>query len=467
MKHEEVKEIFCKPGDERALLSYAFKNADNFYSICSKLDEKDFLYPEHRAIYTIMRMLADRGGLEKFDISMIVNEATNNGVLENIGRYDYVESIYDMPLEQRNLSYYLGNVLESSTKYRLYKDLQASLGRLEQNAKSGIASEDLIGMVEAKVMDLSTRAKSLGEPRDLSDGLMDYIEEKRHESVDMSGISTGYAILDNQIDGLVPGTLNILTARKKMGKSTFLSNVAANVAYKMKNPVLYVDTEMSFGEWRDRIVAMLTNVEERVIKHGGYDDETYSKIKKGLEVVESGKLFHERMPAYSVDKLVALYKKYKIKEDISLGIFDYIKEPDSSSVDRQRKEWQILGDVATKLKDLSEDLDIPFVAAVQLNREGDVAGSDRISWFCDVLMHWSERSQEETDNNKAHCGEEGGQYKIVIKDTRRGGRTPEEGIGYIFRKKRLLIREAPLNQQLIAYGEGVVNHGTDDEDELE
>lgn len=465
MTNEEAKELFCRPGDERALLSYAVKRADNFYTICSKIEENDFLYPEHRTIYILLKTLVDKGGLDKFDLSMIVNEAQANGVLKNIGGYDYVESIADMPLEQQNLSHCVENVLESSTKYRLYKDLLVSMDTIADNAKTGRNSEDLIGLVESKIMDLSTRMRSISEPRDFTDGLMEYIDERRANPVEQSGISTGFVILDHQIDGLIPGTLTIVSARKKMGKSAFLSNVAAHVAYREKIPVLYVDTEMSFEEWRDRLIAMLTGVEERVVKHGGYDSETYNKIQAGLRVVEKGKIFHERMPGYSVDKLTALYKKYKIKENIGLAVFDYIKEPDSTSVDRQRREWQILGDVATRMKDLAGVLGIPFLTAVQLNREGDVAGSDRISWFADIVMNWKEREKEEIDNNKAATGDEGGQYKLVIRDTRRGGRTPEEGISYIFRKKRLLIKEALIHHQLIPYGESVVNYGSDDDEE--
>ncbi len=462
MSDEETREIFCRPGDERALLSYALKRADNFYTICSKVEESDFLYPDHRTIYVLLKALVDRGGLEKFDLSMIVNEAQSNGVLKNIGGYEYVESILNMPLEQQNLSHYVDNVLESSTKYRLYNDLAVSMAKLTDNAKTGITSEDLIGMVESKVMDLSTRSKSINEPRDLGDGLREYIDERRDNPVEMSGISTGFPVLDQQIDGLIPGTLTIISARKKMGKSTFLSNVAAHIAYRLRIPVLYVDTEMSFNEWRDRIIAMLSGIPERTVKHGGYTKEQYNTIiEKCVKIVEKGKLFHERMPGYSVDKLTALYKKYKIKENIGVAFFDYIKEPNSASVDRQRREWQILGDVATRLKDLAGTLEIPFFTAVQLNREGDVAGSDRISWFADIVMHWLERKPEEIDA----AGQDSGQMKLIIKDTRRGGRTPEEGISYLFKKQRLLIKEAPIHLQLIPYGGEVINYGSDDDED--
>jgi len=459
MSNEETKELFCKPSEERSLLCYALNKMDNFYTICSQLEERDFLDPEHKMIYIIMKSLTASKTIEKFDVSMITSEAKNNGVLDNIGGYEYIESISSMELDNSNLPIYIKDVLEASTKYRLYKDLKDGMDTVVENAKAGENSESLIGLVESKIMDLSTQARSIDEARDLAVGLVDYIEERKNNPVEQSGISTGYPILDSQIDGLIPGTLHILSARKKMGKSTFLSNVAAHVAYRLNIPVLYVDTEMSFNEWRNRLIAMMTGVEERIIKHGGYTKEHYDRINTVTSIIKKGKLFHHQMPGYSVDKLSALYKKYKIKEDIGLAIFDYIKEPDSSSSDRRRQEWQILGDVATKLKDLSGILDIPFFTAVQLNREGDVAGSDRISWFADIVMQWGKKEIKEVEAG----GEQAGQYKLIIKDTRRGGGTPEEGIGYKFRKRSLQIKEIEAPFQLIKYGDNRIEYGSDDE----
>jgi hypothetical protein len=239
-----------------------------------------------------------------------------------------------------------------------------------------------------------------------------------------------------------------------MGKSAFLTNVAINVAYLQRIPVLYVDTELTFQEWRTRALAKIANVKERTIKHGGYDNVTYAKLQKCIELVEKGKLFHEYMPGYSVDKLVALYKKYRYKEKIGLIVFDYLKEPDSSSVERQRKEYQLLGDVTTKLKDLAGRLEIPALTAVQLNRDNDIADSDRIARYADVICHWGQRSDDEREEGGDACGT----HKLVIRDTRRGGATSEHGIGYMFFKEYLDVKEVPIDRQHFTNFERVVNN---------
>ena len=233
-----------------------------------------------------------------------------------------------------------------------------------------------------------------------------------------------------------------------MGKSTFLSNIAANVAIRDGGSALYVDTEMPFTQWRPRMLSMISGVEERVILHGGFkkDRSVFLKIKNAVELFKDSKLFHFYLPGYTVEKISALYKKYKLKENIDLGIFDYIKEPDSSSVDQNRKEHQILGDVTTKLKDLAGKLDIPFLAAVQLGRSGDVADSDRVGRYGDVVAFWRLRDLKEAKENAWDLSEVG-HYGLTIKDSRRGGRTGEAGIGYHFFHEMLTIKEViPMNQ---------------------
>jgi len=462
MNRNEMKNMFCKPVHERALLAFCFKNADHYYDLAQNVSAGDFLYDQHAIIFTMLGTLASQG-TAKFDLPLLVNEGQVHGVLQNMGGIDYLQSINDMSITDKNFSVYLQEVMEASTKFKLYDITQAGLEEMAENAKTGKTSEDLIGKLELGILDLSTKSTAIKEPRNLSEGLRELLEERKNNPVKQMGIPTGYQILDKQIDGLVPGTLTVVAARPKMGKSTFLSNIAAHVAYKgdPKYPVLYVDTEMSFDQWRDRIIAGMSGYRERDIKHGGYDDEMYQRIlTKCVKLIEAGKLFHEYMPGYNVDKLTALYKKYKLKHDIGLMIFDYIKEPESSSLDRQRKEYQILGDVTTRLKDLAGQLDIPCLTAVQLNRDKDIADSDRIARYADLICQWTFRNDDEKDGK-----EDSGSHKIMVRETRRGGMTPEEGIGYYFWKESLYIEEVPASKQLIDYSKDVINYGSASDDE--
>lgn len=448
---EKIKELFCRPVYERALLAYCFRSIDNYYSISAMISEMDFLRPEHKLIYTIMGTLIKRN-ISNFDSALIINEAKNNAVLDQIGGYEYVNAITETDVSTDNIEFYTARVLDASTKYKLNMRLYNGVRELEKNSQNDeITSTSLMDKMEADIMDLSTTSKFIKEPKNLFDGLMDYIEERRHNHIEYCGISTGFPIFDLRIDGLVDGTLTVICARPKQGKSTFLSSIAAHVAYSLSKPVLYVDTEMPFDQWRTRVMAMLSGVPERKIKHGGYSDDEYGRLMKSATIIGKGKLFHEFLPGYSVDKLISLYKKYKYKEDIGLAVFDYIKSPQGSDF-QNKKEYQIIGDVTTALKDLAGDLHIPFLAANQINRQDDIADSDRILRYADVIAFFRRRGDEELraleEKYRPFHGDYG-TYRLWIKESRRGGQTPEEGIGFSFKKQLLYITEA--KRQVIDY----------------
>lgn len=455
MIDSKVKEMFCKPTDERVILSFCIKDVSFYYTVCAKLDPNDFLYEQHKMLMLIFQSLVAQG-VEKFDVNLIISEAQSNGVMENVGGLKYIQTIGNMSqLSKENFEVYLNSVVEASLKYKLYCTLQNDITAVSDNSKTGLTSADLLSKSETDLMELSMSGLNINEPKSLSEGLAKEIERRKELQIKVSGLSTGFPILDNQIDGMINGTLLIIASRKKMGKSALLSNIALHVAYREMKPVLYVDTEMTFEEWRDRSIARLSGVKERLIKHGGYDDVVYDKLVKAIKVIESGnKLFHEYMPGYSVDKLVALYKKYKQKENIGLIVFDYLKEPDSTSVDRQRKEYQVLGDVTTKLKDLAGQLKIPAITAVQLNRDNNIADSDRIARYGDVVCHWSARKPDELEEG----GINSGTHKLVIRDTRRGGTTNEHGIGYNFFKEYLTIEEVRVDRQHFTNFDKTVNN---------
>jgi replicative DNA helicase len=414
----------------------------NYFTVCSKLEPKDFLYEQHEMMMLLFQSLVNKG-CTKLDTSVIMSEAQANGIMENIGGIKYLQAISGVDAPQENFNIHLEAVMEAATKYKLYKLLVEKTGILSENAKEGLTSIDLLSSVESDLMSLQVNGPTIAEPVNVGDALETFIEERKNNPITLSGLSTGYPILDKQIDGLIPGTLLVLAARKKMGKSALLTNIAAYVAYGLDIPVLYVDTELCLAEWQTRVLSATSNIKERDIKHGGYDPETYARLKKWVRVFKKGKLFHEYMPGYSVDKLVSLYKKFRFKEKIGLIVFDYLKEPDSTSIDRQRKEYQVLGDVTTKLKDLAGQLNIPAITAVQLNRDNDIADSDRIARYADVICHWAVRDDTELKEGGNTCGT----HKLVIKDTRRGGATSNNGIGYMFFKEYLRIKEVPIDRQ--------------------
>lgn len=452
-----IKNEFAFPSEERALLSLCLKDINNFYVVSSALNSDDFLLDEHQVLYSMIKNISNSGA-KTIDFHMLLSDINTYGLSKSVGGLDYVHAIYNMLVSVSNMDLYIKIVEEASNKFKLYIDMADAVGRIKDTSKNKDETfSDLSGSIINSIISTYNKRK-ISSGVNLNEGFLEYIENKRNKYTEMSGLQTGYTIFDRQIDGLVNSTLTFITARKKTGKSAFLSNVACNVGIKQLKSIIYFDTEMRFDEWRDRSIAIISGINERIIKHGGYDDTIYNKLIKVNKIIEKCKIYHEFIPGYTVDKLIALSKKYKVNNSVDLIIFDYLKEPELSSVSRNRKEYQLLGDVTTALKDLAAELDLPILAAAQINREGDIADSDRIARYADVIAQWMPMTNEE----KSQGGDtfKKGNYKLIIRDSRRGGHTPETGIGYMFKKSRLKITEIPIYDQLIDYSGNVVNYGS-------
>lgn len=463
--------------NERSILAIMSHSEDAFFNVLARVEEKDFLSPDSKAYFSILCLL-NKAGYPKFTKLLLTKTALDISV-EDLCSEAFIDAVLNAPVDEANLPNLINKLLDDSTKYKLYTKLELHKDTVLTNASSltSQSSEDLINNVQSDLISLSITSEAISEPKHISDGLDEYIESIMDTHVPVIGISTGYPILDKVIDGLIPGTLMIIAARKKMGKSTVLTNIAAHVAVNDGLPTLYVDTEMTFKEWRDRVLAIISGVQERTIKHGGFknDKEVFNRVQEAVKYLKKSKLFHHYLPGYNLEKITALYKKYKFKEDIQLGVFDYIKEPESASIEAGRKEYQILGDVTTRLKDLSGQLEIPFLAAVQVNRSGDVADSDRVARYGDIVAFWGLRDLKKAEEEAVDL-DIAGHYGLCIRDTRRGGATGEWGIGFKFKKTKLRILEVSqenqvetfdyLNDLKIDLGNSVGGAGFVDEDTL-
>ena len=211
---------FCDVNNERSVLAIMSKSDDAFFSVLSKTNESDFLAPESKAYYAMLELL-HRTGYKVFD-KMTLAKAAKDLCCDDMCSDAFIDAILNVPLALENLDIYLAKLVDDSTKYKLFMKLNGHTQTVKDNANAidTKSSDDLINIVQSDMLSLSINSEAISEPKHIGDGLDEYILSIQDEKVDVIGLSTGYPVLDKVIDGLVPGTLMIVAARKKMGKST-------------------------------------------------------------------------------------------------------------------------------------------------------------------------------------------------------------------------------------------------------
>jgi hypothetical protein len=234
------------------------------------------------------------------------------------------------------------------------------------------------------------------------------------------------------------GTLTVIAAHKKVGKSTCCMNIALNSAINEGIPILYIDTEMSTAKNKSRILSYITGIPEKRLKRGDVSDKERILVRDVMDKFEGNiNYYHKYVPGFTPESVTSLIRSYHIKYGVKLVIFDYIKAASSSDF-KNLKEYQLLGNMTIALKDLAGILDIPILTAVQRSRSGDIADSDRIARYADTIIFLDVRTKEEVDE----LGFSYGLYKFVVKHARSGGTTNDKGIGLQFRRPILTLYEA-------------------------
>ena len=450
---------------ERIILANSVVSYNNFIHVLSFLTDADFMLPFNKLLFRACCSIY-KYEVPSIDKLTLINEILNYftiGKKDNIIRVCeeeklnkitniniQIDALYDIAkgFDFTNIDLYLKKLINISKKNKLMSYLDSKADNLEKDLiNHDVKSLDVINNVEFGLLNLMQNDNVSDDPEDIFLNMDNYVEKVLNNKVDIVGISTGFPILDNRIDGLVNGTLNVIAAFKKGGKSCMSMCIALHVAFKLGIPILYIDTEMSTEQVYPRVLSRLTKIPEKRIKRGQLNDgekEIIALASKALHT--KGKYFHKYMPGFTLEAVVALIKKYHTKYGIGLAVFDYIKagaQEDFSTI----KEYQLLGNTTIALKDLAGTLNIPILAAVQRNRSGDIADSDRIARYGDVIIILEEKTKDEIDK----LGFQGGLHKLVVKYSRRGGETPIEGIGVHFRKSILSLQEA--DEQLIDYSE--------------
>lgn len=460
MDLEQVRAKFAHAGNEAAIIACVLRDPDGcFFEVEAKLTDQDFLTAHNRALWTVIKSLM-REEVLRPDTTAILNQANILKLEEKIGGYDYINALFEKSIDSNNIDFYIKKVLDASTKFKIVQATAAIDETTYSNrvyTGDNLDAETIVGHAQDKFLQISIESERGSDAVNVAEDLGQLVEEAKASPTKVRGLATGFDILDNAINGLEPGTLTVLGARPKAGKSATLLNIAQHIAYQQMSPVLYIDTEMSTREQQFRLLSILSGVAEKEIKNGTYvsNPDWDRRVDEAISIAQSGLILHKYYPDFTAEGISALTRKYQHQFGVGCLIFDYIKLPDSDlQLIGNVKEYQALGYLCVALKNLAGQLQIPVMTAAQIGRDGankghvnanEFADSDRILRYANTLLGLAPKTRDEMKKLEEEHGRDTalamGTHRLQILDTRAGG-TNFSGIDMYFRKTILTMAEA-------------------------
>jgi len=431
---------------ERGLVSLAIKNQDSLTEIQQKITVDYFLYPPHKVIFAALNSLVSNNNINSIDTESLLIECKALGLDQTGTPNDYLAILSQGGADRDNLDFYLEKVTNSYLKYSLAIKVVDSYKKILQNSQdseNNFSGEELIDNLNTEVSALQSFHGKETEAVSFADRVEEFVLERASNPQEVMGLKTGFPSLDAAINGLMPGTLTIIAGMAKAGKSTAMLNMVDYIAIESDDPrpILLISTEMYTDEDIARTIAMRCLIEERKIINGiAYNDPSLKPVlDKAIAQIQKSKIYHKYMPEFNAAKVCNMIYHYKLKHNIELAVFDYIKLSTmaGSSELADKREDQTLGEITTALKNIAGKLKIPVLTGCQINtRSGRIADSDRLIRYANTVIEFKPKTMEELQSHDFYTH---GTHWLEVKTTRAGGNGK---IPIRFWKKCLKLNEA-------------------------
>ncbi|HBM3111119.1 TPA: AAA family ATPase [Klebsiella oxytoca] len=346
-------------------------NSERVQKVLAMLKPESFYLRVHQIIFAeIRQMLRDNkpvDGLTLFD------SLESKGLIEQIGGFAYIGQIAKNTPSAANIVAYAASVRESAMeRYGIQRMTEATELLYARNGMSAVEKYEAIQSIFTQLTDHSKTGSRRGV-RTLADVADDWVAEveKRFDPNQRSrGLSTGIKSLDEMLEpkGLVRGSLFVIGARPKMGKTTLYSQLAINCALNEKLPSIMFSLEMPDKQILERMIGQASGVNTDIFYRGAGRDEEFAIANARLaEMVESQNLYIDDTPGASLSHIIAESRRIKRERGkVGMVLVDYLTLMTAEKADRNDLAY---GLITKGLKNLAKELECVVVLLTQLNRD--------------------------------------------------------------------------------------------------
>lgn len=415
---------------ERAVLAGICQYGLEIYVELDFIQSDYFSHELNQIIYSCLQDIISNN--QNIEYLTIFSAAQKLGVYELINKateMSFIRSLFNFPINKENIPKFAAKL----AKLKLARDIKQAIQKSEKaiNKVTGDETvEEIINAAEKPITDVTMEAykEHNNQTMLVGENINEYVQYLIDNPTDYLGIPTGLDRFDDACGGGIRRkTVCLIGARTGVGKSVISTNVALHVSSKLFIPVLYLDTEMDIGDQRNRMLANLSNIKINDIARGKFSNSFMGmeSVKRAAKHLQDIPYHYISIAGQPFDNILNIIKKWihqhvgfdengKTKD--CLIIYDYFKLMSSAGLSAAMQEYQALGFQITRMSDFCIEYDIPCLSFVQLNREEDIAQSDRLSWLASTVAKFQVKSDEEI----ADDGDQNGNRKLVFLKTRHG-----------------------------------------------
>lgn len=344
--------------------------SDRCEQAISILKPESFFSRVHGKIFSTVKSMKVKS--DPVDLLTLTDAIEREGYLKEIGGFAYLAQISKSVPSCANVMAYAKVIRDAAVlRYSIQKtNMMTEL----LYARNGMSATEKLEAIQSVFSELTEHAKSGKKSglREFSEIREDWLNEveKRFDPETPRGVSTGIPSLDNLLypKMMMRGSLFVIGARPKMGKTTLYGQMAIECAMKQNLPVVMFSLEMPSIQIFERMVGQASGVSTNVFYDGGASDSDFARASKSaLDISSTGNLYVDDTPSPSLSHVVSESRKIKrARGSVGLVMIDYLTLMKGEKADRNDLAY---GEITKGLKNLAKELDCIVVLLTQLNRK--------------------------------------------------------------------------------------------------
>lgn len=409
-----------KEAEETVIGALLLGREETIDTVAELLEPDDFYADSLGTIYATILDLHAAG--TPADAITVTHHLHETGRLDKAGGEDKVKYLAAIVPAASNVAHY-AKIVRKAARMRRLDTAGMAITKL---AREGVGDWDTILSDVELALTQATQSGRAANITPITEGFDEWLNELRQAyatGVANTGAPTGLAALDNALLGLWPGQLILVAARPGQGKSTIILNIAENFADRGE-AVLFVTLEMSKMELQVRSLARAASADSMRLITGQLTPEEAQRLAAGITTVKGRECLHvEDEGDVTIQKLSATAARMKRQHDIRLIVVDYIQLMTATIRSDNRAEQ--IGSISRGLKLLARRLDIPVIAASQMNRKieerkqprpqlSDLRDSGTLEQDSDVVLFLHDDAAYDVDVQP------NGEVEVIIAKNRRG-----------------------------------------------
>lgn len=377
--------------------------------VAAYLDMKDFYREAHQVIFAAMLEVKSRD--EPVDIVTVAAELRRRGKLESVGGGEYLTALIGQVPTAARAARYAKIVHEKA----LLRDLIRAGSEIQalayQNPHEAVVAVD---SALARIDSIQERCHVNGRSRMMGDleaatEAFDRMERRRNRPYEISTVCFGIEALDRITGGLEDAGYCVLLGDTGEGKTSLLVQIVMQTCWQIqteltrhdriiealrlggdeasvkaeikrreethKKRILIVGMEEGQWRWHLRMASYAGGFDTRECRNmptfedakARYDDLEKSYWKAFSDVVALPVRFAQ--DEQTISSIEAEAKRVNRESNLSLIVVDYLQK--IGHPDRSLDRVQQLGNIAGRLRKLSERLGCPILATSQVTRNAD------------------------------------------------------------------------------------------------